>query len=279
MEITISSRIIPMNTNEAVEAFLKSRLAKGLKPETLKWYKTTLRPFAGAYPELPVIPEDIDDFLINRQSGDERRHGYFRAIRALYRFLKRRRNIENIVTLMEAPRREKKLPRPITLDALDQLLSYPHPQRIQAALMFMADSGARVGETARLQPADLAETEWGHAVIVNGKTGSRLVPVGENTYRLLVRSLPFNVSPGRMSHLASKAFREAHVVGSAHCLRHTFGTYWEGDEDVLQKILGHASITTTQLYRQLQVKKICQQHHEFSPLKMIYANRQISLPL
>jgi integrase len=243
------------------------------------WYKVTLKPFAAAFPVLPKIPAAIEDFLIRCRAGDERRHGYYRALRAFYRFLARRFKVKNIVSMVDAPRRQAKRPRPLTLDELDQLLTFPHPRRIQAALVFMADSGARCGETARLGVADLIETEWGPVARVTGKTGSRFVPISESTYQLLLQELPLRLSANRLCRLVSAAFREAHVKGTAHSLRHTFGTYWEGDEMILQHILGHASITTTQVYRQLRTKKMSEQHHEYSPIRMIYANRQYRLPI
>lgn len=269
-------RMAPVETMAAVEDFLKSRQGRGLSPQTLRWYRGILTSFAGMFPELPDNPSKIDQFLLSCPGGDERRHGYFRAVRAFYRFLARRYRVVNIVALVDAPRRQGKRPRPLTLDELDQLLSFPHSLRVKAALQFMADSGARIGEAARLRPEDLTETSWGPVARVTGKTGARFVPISEGTYALLLRALPFKVSTGRLIRQVSAAFREAHVRGTAHTLRHTFGTYWEGDEMILQYILGHAHLSTTQIYRQLRTRKMCEQHHEYSPLKMIMANRQIS---
>jgi integrase/recombinase XerD len=263
---------------EAVEAFLKSRMAKGLSPRTINWYRVTLRPFAAMFPVLPGDPVAVEDFLIQCRAGDERRHGYYRALRAFYRFLARRLKVENIINLVDAPRRQPKRPHPLTLDELDQLLSFPHQAKIQSVLQFLADSGARVGEAARLKPEDLTETQWGPVARVTGKTGARIIPISESTYQTLLRILPFGLSANRLCRLVSAAFRDAHVKGTAHALRHTFGTYWEGDEMILQYILGHAQLSTTQIYRQLRTRKMCEQHHEHSPLKMVMANRQTSFP-
>jgi integrase len=267
-----------MDTVSAVAAFLKSRQARGLSPLTVSWYRGILNSFAGMFPVLPDNPEAVEDFLIRCRAGDERRHGYFRALRAFYRFLARRFKVANIITLVDAPKRLAKRPRPLTLDELDQLLSFPHAARMRTVLMFLADSGARVGEAAHLKTDDLTETQWGPVARVTGKTGARIIPIGEGTYQALLHSLPFHLSPNRLCRLVSAAFRDARVRGTAQALRHTFGTYWEGDEMILQYILGHAHLSTTQIYRQLRTRKMCEQHHEHSPLKMIMANRQMSLP-
>jgi integrase/recombinase XerD len=263
----------------AIEYFLKSRQAKGLSQYTIRWYKGILLSFARMFPELPENPEDIDEFLISCKAGDERRHGYFRALRAFYRFLERRQYFKNVISAIESPKRQAKRPHPLTLDELDQLLSFPHNSRIRIALLFMSDTGARIGEVARLKPQDLAVTQWGPVARVTGKTGTRIIPISESTYQILLNSLPLGYSPGRLCRLVSAAFRDAHVKGTAHTLRHTFGTYWDGDELILQYILGHAQLSTTQIYRQLRTKKMCEQHHEYSPLKLVAANKQIPLPI
>ena len=265
-----------METIFAVESFLKSKRAKGLSKRTISWYRIILAKFATMFPELPQKPETIDEFLTQCQAGDERRHGYFRTIRVFYRFLARRYEIKNIIQLVEAPKRRRKNPRPLTLDELHQLLSFPHQKRIKAALMFISDCGARVGETAGLSTQDLSITEYGPVARITGKTGARTVPIGEQTYHLLSEILPFKLSPNHLSRLLSWAFQDAHVRGSAVNLRHTFATYWDGDEGILQNILGHSHISTTQVYRKLRNHKIFEQHHQYSPLKQVLSGRQSS---
>ncbi|MFA5389142.1 MAG: hypothetical protein WC312_05240 [Candidatus Omnitrophota bacterium] len=268
-----------MKTEYTVEAFLKSRRAKGLKSSTIVWYRGILYAYAKMFPELPEKPEAVDDFLISCPAGDERRHGYYRTLRVFYRFAERRLGVKNIVDPDDEPKRTKKKPRPLTLDELDQLISYPHPMRIMAAIMFMADSGARIGETVNLKPKDFILTEWGPVAIVNGKTGERFVPIEEATYRKLLNVLPFKIKVNRLSRLVSAAFREARVKGTAHKLRHTFGTYWDGDEKVLKDIMGHSRLSTTELYRGFRMKKMCEEHREYSPLKRVLAGRQFALSL
>lgn len=268
-----------MDTLSAVQLFLKSRQAKGLSPQTIRWYKGILRQFSRVHPLLPQEPEAIDDFLLSCKAGDERRHGYFRALRAFYRFLHRRYEVPNTMELVDAPKRQPKIPHPLTLDELDQVLSFPHSKRIMAALVFLADSGARVKEAACLEAIALTEMPWGPVARVTGKTGTRVVPISETTYHLLLSTLPFHLSANRLSRLLSQAFRDAHVRGTAHTLRHTFGTYWEGDELMLQYILGHTHLSTTRIYRQLRTRKMCEQHREYSPLRMVMAHRQMPLPL
>jgi integrase len=264
-----------METKVTVEAFLQSRKAKGLSKRTIQWYQNILLKFLAMFPEMPDSPTAIEEFLISCRGGDERRHGYFRTIRVFYRFACRRYKTNNPVNSIEAPKRRKKYPRPITLDQLSQLLSFPHSQRVMAVLTFLAESGARIGELANLNKEDIFISEWGPLARITGKTGERIIPVSENTYNMLQTILPLNVKVDQLTRIVSWAFRDAHVPGTAHCLRHTFGTYWDGEDMDLQNIMGHSDLATTKRYRSIRLKKICEQHRKFNPLTLISTNQQL----
>lgn len=170
---------------------------------------------------------------------------------------------------MEPPRKSVKRPHFLTAMELNKLLNFPHDKRIKAALMFLIDSGARLGELAQLTVEMLEETPWGFVARITGKTGTRLVPIGYETYHSLMVSLPFPFKAHRLGELIARAFKDAGVKGSAHTLRHTFGTLWQGDEMVLQRIMGHTHFETTMLYRHLRVEALAMQHHQYSPLRMV----------
>lgn len=258
-----------MQTREAMARFLKSCRARGLSEDTLRWYQGILNHFADSSPKLPKKPEPVEEFIASCTAGDERRHGYFRALRAFFRYMERRHHHPNPMRLIDPPHRKHKFPHELTLDELDQLLSYPHKPKIRAALLFLADTGCRIGELYGITPSDLSITPWGPVAKVSGKTGMRLVPLSPQTFDSLMNALPFGVSKYRMRRLISNAFREAKVRGSAHILRHTFGTLWEGDETVLQHIMGHSSIATTIIYRHTRTRRLSEQHKTFTPLKML----------
>jgi integrase len=268
-----------MNTKTAIDKFLLSKQAKGLSKYALKWYRCILNKYQIMYPRLPNKPEQIDLFLISCKAGDERRHGYFRALRVFYNFLEKRYQIRNVIKLVDAPRRKKKKPRPITLDELDQLLSFPHPARITAGIMFMADCGARIGETVNLKPEDLCFNGYGYTARINGKTGERIVPISVSTYNKLLSILPFNLTANHYCRLISRAFHDANVKGTAHNIRHTFATYWKGDRHILKEIMGHSNITTTELYSGLLWDENSKEHLKYSPLKLVQAKRQFTFPM
>lgn len=258
-----------MRTSDAIDIFLKYKRARGLASESIRWYQNILELFAQHCPNLPEEPEDIYNFLAQCKAGDERRHGYYRALHAFYNYLDRRlKAFPNPMGLVDPPRRSQKQPRPITPEALHQLLIYPHRADVKAALFFLADTGARPGELWGLQLDDISKTPLGYIAKITGKTGTRIVPISAVTYHLLEGVLPFRYSKWRLRRLISIAFDNAKISGSAINLRHTFGTFWAGDELVLQQIMGHAHLSTTRIYRQIRIGTMVEQHYKYSPLKL-----------
>lgn len=265
-----------MRTLEAVNSFLSAARAKGLAPDTIRWYHGILIMYSNQEHSVKVKPKNIETFLSARPVGDERRYGYYRALSAFYRFLERRRNIKNPMVIIDPPRRKRKQPKPLTPDELDQLLSYPHEPKIKAALLLLADTGCRVSEAALVEVNDITETPWGYVVRVTGKTGARLVPLSHETYFALLKALPFGFTRYRFRRKISQAFMDARVKGSGLNLRHTFGTLWEGDELALQQIMGHAHLSTTRIYRAMRTEYISKQHRLYSPLRMVaFSSRRL----
>ena len=259
-----------MKTGEAAQLFLNSCKAKGLSPRTIQWYGDILRQFVFRYPKLPRKPMQIEEFIASCKGGDERKHGYYRTLRRFFRFLRRHYKVKNPMELVDPPRRMAKLPRVLTPDELDQLLSFPHKAKIKASLLFLADTGARLGELARLNPGDISQNHVGYIAKVNGKTGFRYVPISWDTCNALVNYLPLGWTTDWLGRLISTAFDDAYVVGTAHTLRHTFATLWKGDEFALQRIMGHSTIVTTVRYRHLRTEQLIEQHNQYSPLRMVF---------
>lgn len=261
-----------MLTSDALRAFIISRKAKGLSSETIRWYQDILKNLIFMYQELPTTPDAIESFLASCLSGDERRHGYYRALRAFYRWLKKRYKIDNPLEFLDPPKRARKNPHALTPDELDQLFSFPHRAKVRACLLFLADTGCRVGELFHLKRADLDETPWGFVAKVRGKTGERVVPVSPETYHAMLTNLPLNWGYWYLRYTIGQAFKNAHVPGTAHTLRHTYGSLWPGNDDsTLQMIMGHASIQTTMKYRHLRTQVLSEAHRKNTPLK--YVNR------
>jgi len=259
-----------MRTTKAVDLFLQSRQAKGLSKRTLQWYREILNLFSKDYKNIPGKPEQIERFLISLNVGDERRHGYYRALKAFYNFSKRRSYIKNNpIQYIEEPKISIKNPSVLTPETINKILNHQTNMEIKAAILAFIDTGARLAEIANLKTSDLLETPDGFLAVVNGKTGTRAIPISYETYHALMVTLPFKWGKDHLGRLISESCKDSGVKASSITFRHSFGTLWNGDELVLQQIMGHTTLNTTKRYRHLRTQNAIRQHNQYSPLKMV----------
>lgn len=202
------------------------------------------------------------------------------AVRGLHRFLVAEDLTEVDATgSMESPGRTASLPKALTVDEVEALLVAPDPSsrlglRDRALLELMYASGARVAETIGLAVEDL-DLEARTALVTGKGSRQRVVPLGRHAVDAVERYLPVRLElksggadPGwlflnaRGAKLSRQGVflivrRHGLTAGidpprlSPHVLRHSAATHMvEGGADLrtVQEILGHASISTTQIY-------------------------------
>jgi integrase/recombinase XerD len=211
------------------------------------------------------------------------------AARGLHRFaLREGLSPHDPAAAVRPPTPPQRLPRALQLDdvlALVEAAGFdgtPKAVRDQALLEFLYGTGARIGEAVGLDVDDL-DLERG-TVLLHGKGGKdRVVPVGSfaraaiDAY--LVRGRPtfvaagggsaalfLNARGGRLSRQSAWTILQAtaeraglRVAIGPHTLRHSFATHLlDGGADVrvVQELLGHASVTTTQVYTLVTVDKL-----------------------
>jgi integrase/recombinase XerD len=211
------------------------------------------------------------------------------AVRGLHRFAAREGQVAQDVSRdVKPPAPPKRLPKALDVDAVERLLAVPGDDplglRDRALLEVLYGTGARISEAVGLAIDDLAEA----TVTLHGKGGrTRLVPLGRFARAALdaylVRSRPLLVAGGRgtpavflnarggplsrqsawtILHRAAAAAGlptgGPHAV-SPHTLRHSYATHLlDGGADVrvVQELLGHASVTTTQVYTLVTVDRL-----------------------
>ncbi len=195
---------------------------------------------------------------------------------------------------LESPRVDRRLPDFLSLDEVTRLLEAPDPThplywRDRAILELLYASGVRVSELAGL-PLSALDLDEGLATIFGKGSKERLVPVGGPARRALERYLRdvrpaldrgggagkvFLNARGRplrreaVWSLVATAARRAGIAKhvSPHTLRHTFATHLiEGGADLaaVQELLGHADISTTQIYTHLDrdyLREVHRKHH------------------
>jgi integrase/recombinase XerC/integrase/recombinase XerD len=218
------------------------------------------------------------------------------AIRSFYNALLRADQVSaNPADLVATPKRDRKLPRVLSRDEMQTLLDRiptrtPLEMRDRAMLELAYSCGLRAEEVINL---DIDSPDFdGERLRVEGKGGkTRLVPIGEPARdaltRYLERGRPALLGPGPESALlVSKSgrrlhpsdvrrrlqrwVREAAIAGgvSPHALRHSFATHLlEGGADLrsIQELLGHSSLSTTQVYTQVEPSWLQSQYARSHP--------------
>lgn len=209
------------------------------------------------------------------------------AVRGLHRFAAREGLADADPTAdVKPPKLPKRLPKALDVDRVERILGAvsgddPRGLRDRALLETLYGTGARISEAVGLDVDDL-DLDTG-LVTLRGKGGrTRLVPVGGYASRALdaylVRGRPAIAAAGRgtpavfLNHRGARLSRQsawtvlsraASATGldgvSPHTLRHSFATHLlDGGADirVVQELLGHASVTTTQVYTLVTVDRL-----------------------
>jgi len=218
------------------------------------------------------------------------------ALRGFHRFLVREHQSDQDPTaLIESPRAMQPLPRLLNTEQVERLLQAPQGDkpaviRDRAMLEILYATGMRVSELVGLQLSDLKQ-DIGcvHALGKGGK--QRLIPLGE----MALENLQDYLQNGRskllqericadlfLNHRGSRISRQgfwknlkqyALKVGISqniypHMLRHSFATHLlENGADLrsVQTLLGHADISTTQIYTHVQQERLQRIHQQYHP--------------
>jgi integrase/recombinase XerD len=233
-----------------------------------------------------VTADDLTDFIgyINeRELSSYSQSRIISGIRAFFRYLLMEQVIANDpAELLESPRLGRKLPDVLNVDDISKIidgvdLSEPNGERNKAILETLYSCGLRVSELINLKLSDLHFRE--EVITVTGKGNKqRLVPVGKSAQKQIlqyVRETRIHTEPkkgcedlvflnrngGKLSRqmifLIVKDRVEKAGIGkkvSPHTFRHSFATHLVqngADLRAVQELLGHASITTTEIYTHL----------------------------
>lgn len=221
----------------------------------------------------------------------------FAALRSFYRYLvERERFRENPLREVQLPKMEKKLPIVLSVSQVDELLTAPkkierHAQapvwaagRDAAMMELFYSSGLRLSELAALNVADLDTFSETVRVIGKGRK-ERIVPVGQFALKAVqqyrfeanVQSGPLFISKlrKRMSARSIWLMLKKHLSQtsiqlrvSPHKLRHSFATHLldnGADLRSVQTLLGHANLSTTQIYTHVTMERLKKAYDEAHP--------------
>ncbi len=288
-----------------VDAFLEYlSVERNASHRTLANYHHALSRFRRWLPEstgwTEADPDDFRDylFLLMREKlarATVRLH--FAALRSFYKFLVRRRGLpRNPLAEVGLPKAERKLPVVLTesqvVELVEKPLSVAQPKqapawagaRDAAILELFYSSGIRISELASLDVGDF--DLHGECVRVLGKGAKeRICPVGgtateaihryRNAARVMSGPLFIGKSRRRLTTRAiSDVFRKYHALcdipqqASPHKLRHSFATHLldrGADLRTVQTLLGHSSLSTTQIYTHVSTERMKRVYEEAHP--------------
>lgn len=279
-------------------------MEKGLSENTLASYRLDLNKLSVWLEKsqsnlMSVSYEELLDYqawLVEQGFAQSSRARMLSAMRRLFQYFHREKLREDDPSaLLIRPKLPKRLPKDISEQQVENLLAAPNTDdpvelRDKAMLELLYATGLRVSELVGLTMENISLRQG--VVRVIGKGGKeRLVPMGENAVYWIDRFLLVgrSVLMGETSSdvvFPSKRARQmtrqtfwhrikyyAQVVGidtdtlSPHVMRHAFATHllnYGADLRVVQMLLGHSDLSTTQIYTHVateRLKQIHQQHH------------------
>lgn len=272
-------------------------------PRTLKVYQQALEAFRGRKPADDWMQFSADDFrdylfeLLKRRQARSYIRLQFSAFRTFYRFLAERKGLgHDPVRELELPKMEKKLPLVLTRQQIDELLGAPlrvpkprnapewMPLRDAAVLELFYSAGLRLSELASLNVADVDIYTESLRVLGKGRK-ERVCPVGApaldavSRYRSAanVQSGPLFINKQRhrinvrsIWLIVRRYLRHTSIPVSIspHKLRHSFATHLldaGADLRSVQALLGHASLSTTQIYTHVTVERLKRAYDDAHP--------------
>jgi site-specific recombinase XerD len=290
--------------DKLLELFLDAmEFERNSSPRTLTNYRHALETFK-AQPGVPAWKECAPDHFrrylfeclkLKKSRATVRLH--FAALRTFFKFLIEREGLrENPLKEVQLPKAEKKLPLLLTPKQIDELLGAPFKaerekqapawvaSRDAAILELFYSSGLRLQELAALDVASIDPYSESVRVLGKGRK-ERVVPVGApalaaiqkyrheagvNSGPLFISKLRKRLSTHSIWGMLKKYLRHTSISISLspHKLRHSFATHLldnGADLRSVQSLLGHASLSTTQIYTHVTVERLKKAYNEAHP--------------
>lgn len=284
-----------MNKCSLLKAFIAYLGAeKGLALNTQEAYERDLTRFFSALNKSPdaISEGDILGFLTNLQRegyAPSSRYRMVVSIKLFFRFLRQEGEMESdVTTFLETPKMWQLIPEVLTLDEVESLLKVPDPKtaigaRDRAILEVLYGTGIRVSELCGLDVHDVDD----EVIRVLGKGNKeRIVPIGQKALEAVDHYLQqfrggkepplFLSTRGKRLDrrsvwaMVKKRAKGAGIVKiiSPHTFRHSYATHLlenGADLRLIQDLLGHADIGTTDRYTQISNAHVTQAFQAMHP--------------
>lgn len=246
--------------------------------------------------------QDFVKFIGELEIGSTSQARVISGIKAFFQYLILEKLADNNPTeLLESPQLGKKLPEFLTIEEINKIiaiidLSSPHGERNKAIIETLYGCGLRVSELINLRLSEIYFKEG--VIMVTGKGDKqRLVPLGEMAEKQIttyLKQIRVRVAPKRdaedilfLNNRGSKLSRQMvflmvkdlvekagiHKNISPHTFRHSYATHLVqngANLRAVQELLGHASITTTEIYTHLNTNDLRSEILKYHPRNTTY---------
>ena len=292
------------NSNYQEEFLAHLGVEKGLSKNTLSAYKRDISRFILENPDpREVTSVSLEDHVANLRKKGLQESSISRAVVAIRNYLdfaSKEGEFFNPIKDFKPPRIPKRLPKALSIEEVTSLIDSSLIEgelitlRDRALLELLYATGGRVSEIVNLSMADVAKLDGGEITSIRlfGKGNKfRVVPVGKFAQtaldQYLIRLRPtllkekrndavfLNSRGGKLSRqsawtIVQDSSRRAGLKTeiSPHSLRHSFATHLlDGGADIrtVQELLGHSSVTTTQIYTLITIDKLRESYSQAHP--------------
>ena len=241
--------------------------AASLSPQTIATRLRIMKHFALVQdvPLLAFTAQDVQDYLSRPNLSPNGRAAYFRCIKAFSRYLVTTGKRELDPTL-RAPRPKSKAttPRPVKETDLVRMIEAAPNENIRLMILLGALQGLRNHEIAKVRAEDF--DFYDGYLTVDGKGGKvAVLPLHDEVRRQLIKAQvpqtgyifesptnpPTHIAPNTVYIYIRRILQDLEISATPHCLRHYFGTQLVrtgANLRVVQQLLRHSSISTTQIY-------------------------------
>ena len=274
---------------EAVSQYLEFiEIEKGLSENTIRAYRQDLSAFVDYYAEKPlndISRYDINSYIINLRENNFNPRSVVRKIASLrgyFRWLSANEFIKrNPAENIEQPKLPKRLPKVMTFTEIKEILNADLNTEEKLIVEFLYGCGLRVSELVNLKLTDI-DVKLCYIKCFGKGSKERIVPFGKkakeallnylktrennilknnlkNADRLFVKSTGRLITRQDVYNFIHKQGKLIHKSISPHTLRHTFATHLlenGADLRVVQELLGHSDVSTTQLYTHITKKRL-----------------------
>ena len=260
-------------------------LEKGLSLNTIEAYRRDLYSFANEVDDINKINRlKINSFIRLLKEKNLAPTSVIRKVASLRGFFKWANSMsiieKNPASTLEQPKVPQRLPKVISLKEIEEIL-HSDLSPLQAVIIeLLYSSGLRVSELANLKISDIDRSSKYIRCFGKGSK-ERIIPIGKKALESLEKYIPerdllikrFNLSTKKLLinadgrfinrqdiyNLIHKKGKEINKNISPHTLRHSFATHLlenGADLRVVQELLGHSDVSTTQLYTHISKKRL-----------------------